>query len=237
MKNKKMILGIAIIVMALVSACGSKANPQSDFEVRNIDGDKSVEITGYIGTTQNVTIPSKIRGLPVTSIGETAFRGKNLTSVTIPDSVIEIGEMAFIDNQLTSVTIPDSVTVIKQEAFAFNQLTSITIPSGITEIWFGVFRDNQLTSVTISDSVTAIEGVAFSGNQLTSVTIPNSVTSIGHQAFEYNNQLTSITIGASVLLESSPFSGVGFESAYNDGGKLAGTYTRPDPSSTAWARQ
>jgi hypothetical protein len=45
-----------------------KANPETDFEARPIDGGKGVEITKYVGDKWEVGIPSKIRDLPVTSI-------------------------------------------------------------------------------------------------------------------------------------------------------------------------
>ena len=67
------------------------------------------------------------------------------------------------------------------------------------------------------------------------LTIPGSVTHIGDGAF-YGNQLTSISIGANVSLGVIVFPG-DFEAAYNDDGKLAGTYTRPDTSSTTWIRE
>ena len=151
-----------------------KVNPESDFEASPIDGGKSVEITKYIGDEWEVGIPSKIRDLPVTSIGERAFYEKKLIKVSIPNSVTTIGAEAFYDNQLTSVTIPDSVTTIGNYAFYENQLTSVTIGNSVTEIGAGAFYGNQLTSVTIPNSVTEIDSGAFRGNQLTSVTIPSS---------------------------------------------------------------
>ena len=55
-----------------------------------------VEITGYIGSSEYVTIPEKINDLPVTQIGDTAFQNKqSLKSVTIPDTVTFIQETAF----------------------------------------------------------------------------------------------------------------------------------------------
>ena len=40
-------------------------------------------------------IPSIIEGLPVTSIGDAAFRLSRLRSIIIPDSVTSIGDAAF----------------------------------------------------------------------------------------------------------------------------------------------
>jgi hypothetical protein len=87
---------------------------------------------------------------------------------------------------------------------------------------------------------------SFSNKSLIKVTIPNSVTSIGRFAFN-DNQLTSITIGANVDIGENAFAdrdytsnrviSSGFEDAYNNGGELAGTYTRPDTKSTTWTRQ
>ena len=144
-----------------------------------------------------VDIPGTIGGVPVTSIGKSAFNNNQLTSVTIPSGVTSIGGWAFANNQLTSVTIPSGVTSIGPSAFYGNQLTSVTIPSSVTSIGDWAFQSNQLTSVTITSGVTSIGDYVFYGNQLTSVTIPSSVTSIGHYAFS-DNQLTSVTIPSSV---------------------------------------
>jgi hypothetical protein len=181
--KKEMVLGLTILVMVMVSAC-NKYDPEKDFTVEPFDGGKSVVITGYVGTNWEVRIPSKIRKLPVTHIGENAFSEKNLTSVTIPNSVTNIGNHAFMNNQLTTITIPKSVIYLS--GFTGNRLTSITIPSSVTNIGFQAFGENKLTSVNIPDSVLHIEDYAFMDNQLTNVTIPGSVTYIGENAFGKN---------------------------------------------------
>ena len=55
----------------------------------------------------------------VTNIGEDAFSGCKLTSITIPNSVICIGFSAFEGcRYLTSITIPNSVIYIGDRALA-----------------------------------------------------------------------------------------------------------------------
>ena len=160
----------------------------------------------------------------MTSIGYEAFYNcKNLTSVTIPNSVTSIGSGAFagcyfekknfINNSLLDAeansywdaTIVDS----RKDGFVIKDGTlleytgndaSVTIPNSVTSIGSYAFRGcSSLTSVTIGNSVISIGYRAFeSCSGLTSVTIGNSVTSIGSYAFSDCYRLTSVTIGNSV---------------------------------------
>ena len=143
-----------------------------NYEVFN----NTVTITKYTGSATAVSIPSKIEGKPVTSIGEWAFGWcSSLTSVTIPDSVTSIREAAFrCCSSLKSVTIPNSVTSIGE--YAFDNCSS-------------------LKSVTIPNSGISIGNYAFSACfGLTSVTIPKSVTHIGYKMFRYCGNLENVTL-------------------------------------------
>lgn len=68
-------------------------------------------------------------------------RCERLTSINIPDSVIEIGSYAFSScSNLTSITIPDSVTQIGDSAFAYcSNLTTINY-RGSEELWNAISK-------------------------------------------------------------------------------------------------
>lgn len=126
---------------------------------------------------------------------------KNLTSVTIPNSVVTIGNNSFnYCTSLTSVEIPESVTSLGDYSFGHcTGLTSCTIGSGVTSIGFLAFADTSLEEVTIHDTVTEIGDGCFAQiTPLTSVTIGSGVTSIGGAAFSGCTNLTSVTINATV---------------------------------------
>ena len=139
----------------------------------------------------------------ITRIGDYAFNGLGITSITIPDSVTSIGNDAFGDcGNLTDITIPDSVTSIGGRVFDdCISLTSITIPNGVTSIGdYTFYGCKSLTSITIPCSVTSIGYKAFCFcENLTNITIPDSVTSIGDYTFYGCTSLTSITIPDSVI--------------------------------------
>ena len=141
-------------------------------------------------------------GEGVSSIGYWAFVMSNVSSVTMPNSLITIGAYAFDEcTSLTSVAIPNSVTTIGYQSFkSCISLTSVTIPNSVTTIGGGAFSYcSSLASVTIGNSVTTIGRNAFSSCiSLTSITMPNSVTTIEWDAFNSCSSLTSITIPNSV---------------------------------------
>ncbi len=144
-------------------------------------------------------IPSFIRRMKVTSIGEKAFHEcKNLVSVKIPDSITTIKKYGFTECfALKAITLPESVNYIGEGAFAdCTTITSVTIPGSIASIDnYAFYRCDNLESVVIMNGVTNIGNNAFSYNpKLSSVKIPDSVKNIDYSAFEWCAALTSIVI-------------------------------------------
>lgn len=101
------------------------------FEYTINSDEKSYSISG-IGAYRrsNVIIPSSYRGLPITSIGASAFSNCTwITSVTLPDCVKSIGEYAFYNcDAMTSITFSDNLTSIGSSAFSgCHKLKSVTM--------------------------------------------------------------------------------------------------------------
>jgi len=141
---------LAFILLLFSTAC-STDDQLADF-IWKRDGNGCI-ITGYIGSGSAVIIPEEINGIPVRAIGEHAFFGKCLTSVSIPDSVTSIGTMAFWRCRLTKVTISKSVTSIGVQAFTLNPLTSVFIGANV-DIEFQAFN-NGLESAYKDNGMTA----------------------------------------------------------------------------------
>ena len=237
MNRKKALVPAIVLIIALFGSCNTtrqQYNDESDFTIKILDDEKTVEITGYIGLSKDVIIPPQIRGLPVTKIKDDAFRKKGLNSVVIPNGVTHIGIVSFAENRLTRITIPDSVTKIGSGAFVNNNITEIIIPNNVTSIEGYVFRNNKLTSITIPEGIVSIGDSAFENNKLTEITIPKSVTSIGRSAFSrdrinrpHDNNITKITIGDNVKLSFDAFPK--FDSFYDRAiMKKGGTYIYSD---------
>ncbi len=167
--------------------------------------------------------------------GKVAYKYKGSmssnTSIVLEEGTLGIADQAFLDcKELTSVTIGNSVTSIGRGAF-YNctGLTSIIVVEGnsryhsegnclietatktlilgcktsviptdgsVTSIGRGAFYGCRgLTGATIPDSVTSIGDYAFYGcKELTSITIPDSVTNIGDSAFSGCDKLQDIYI-------------------------------------------
>jgi hypothetical protein len=136
--------------------------------------------------TLTVKIPKEIEGYTVGAIGDQAFQFGiyNLgvvTSVIIPDTVVEIGLGAFSGSSISFIKLPENLKKLGNNAFGSceNLGGSINIPAGITEIPRNAFNGgfingNKITEVVIPDSVTIIGEYAFLGcKELTTVKLPS----------------------------------------------------------------
>ena len=153
----------------------------------------------------------KIQLPELSYINDECFYGCNsLSSINIPDGVIEIGDESFYNCQsLTSVYIPESVVKIGAGAFAgCSNLKSVNIPKYVSKINDECFYEcSSLSSINIPDGVTKIGSEAFAScYSLTSVNIPKSVGLIGVRAFSGCLNLKTVRILGKVEVGSEAFS-------------------------------
>lgn len=139
----------------------------------------------------------------VTKIAANAFQAKNMTTLTIPETIEEIGENAFTNCSFIDTVINKSkITTIAKNTFSYCiRLKSVNIPETVTSIGEYAFSScDSLRPVTIPVSVTTIGKGAFMACRpnLTSVTIPGSVKEIGDRAFTGCWQLTDVYISEGV---------------------------------------
>ena len=147
----------------------------------------------------------------VTWIGTSAFQGcTNLTMINLPNSVTWIDTSAFRScTNLTSIDLPNSLIEIGTNSFRnCTSLTSIDLPNSLIEIGDFAFKNcTGLTSIDLPNSITKIQGYAFEGcTSLTSVDIPNGVIRIMDYTFSGCTSLTAVRIPESVTdIYSSAF--------------------------------
>lgn len=141
-------------------------------------------------------IPDAIEGVPVTGIGNGAFRGcKNLSDLKFPSNLEKLYSNAFHScESLQRVEIPRDIQVIDfhngnpayRGPFAgCKSLRSVKFEEGTTRIGPGLLQGcTGLQKIDIPHTVTEIANNAFEGcSGLTEVTLPEDLKTIGNRAF------------------------------------------------------
>jgi len=104
--------------------------------------------------------------------------------------------------------------------------------NNVYESMFDKIFKREMLSIPEDENITTVQYGKFAYKLLTDIIIPGNITTIEDSAF-IGNRLTSITIGKDVSLGKKPF-GSGFETAYNNNNKEAGTFTRTDHKAKEW---
>jgi hypothetical protein len=156
---------LAIIAMLL---CGNNLFAY-DFQVDGIcynilsAGDRTVEVASNGGVFGDIVIPSKVKfnniDFTVTRIGNYSFiNGADIeyqiTSVSLPNTIVSIGEYAFRNCfSLESINIPEGVTTIEAGAFESSSCGNVSLPSSLRYIGDGAFQGSGMTYCKLPNQI------------------------------------------------------------------------------------
>lgn len=136
-----------------------------------------------------------------------------LKEIDLGEKLRHIGERAFAGSGLISVTIPASVEIIYLEAFSdCKSLKSAELHcSNLKDLYLPArtfYSCTALESVTLPHGLRVIDSYAFAESALKTITLPDSVTRIESKAFQNCQQLQSIMLSEELLtIEDAAFDG------------------------------
>ncbi len=139
---------------------------------RASDTARIVDFVGHAGG--ELTIPAKLGGSVVRTIGASAFAYRSLTGVELPPSVQVIGYGAFQSNPIKRVNFSDELKSIGESAFLGNALYKVMLPASVEEIGQWSFLYNPMRLVIVEGE-----------------------TIIGHDALQLIGDQSLLTIAAS----------------------------------------
>lgn len=201
---KKLILSCICVLM---SVCGYSASIEVDGICYNISKNsteaevarKSVKYSGDVVIPESFNYDGNT--YTVTAIGTWAFNScKEMTSVTMPNTIKEIKDYAFYNmgNKITSIAIPNSVEKIGKMVFPLNDdLENIELKPDNKNFKFKdymllTYDEKTLLQVFpkkegdfyVPNTVTTLAAGSLNGcRNITSVILPNSLTTIEEDVF------------------------------------------------------
>ncbi len=158
MMKRSLILVLSLLMLAF---CLPAFAESADW---NYDANYAI-LRGYDGAGGDVVVPAEIDGFTVDVIGVGVFKGDTITSLTMPETVLELRSNAVSScEKLTSVTLPQSLVVInRMNFFSCNALSEVTIPAGVRYIGDTSFRFcDALRKITFEGMCPAIDMDCFS---------------------------------------------------------------------------
>ena len=171
------------------------------FSIEGVPTAYGCVIVPFDNAAGEVVVPSHLGGRPVLGLAKYAFNGTKVTSVVLPEGLIEIGERGFYEcGTLQSVTISSSVTNIGYGAFmGCTNLLEVIIPEGVREIRDECFKGCiNLQSVSLPSTTTNIGSQTFSGcRNLSNLMLPEGLERIDNLSFSGCYNITDMTFPSS----------------------------------------
>ena len=153
-----MCLALSLLMLAF---CASAWAESGEWKY---DADYAI-LRGYEGEGGDVVVPGELEGYTVDVIDINVFKSDVITSLTLPETVLELRSNAvtWCEN-LKSVSLPESLIVINRMNFnTCDSLNEVTIPAGVRYIGSNSFRFcGALKKVTFEGVCPIIDKECFS---------------------------------------------------------------------------
>ena len=152
---------ISVLSLLMLVLCIPALAESTDW---NYDANYAI-LRGYDGAGGDVVVPAEIDGFTVDVIGINVFKGDTITSLTLPETVLELRSNAVAScEKLTSVTLHQGLVVInRMNFFSCNALSEVTIPASVRYIGDTSFRFcDALRKITFEGVCPAIDMDCFS---------------------------------------------------------------------------
>lgn len=208
-KLTAIILITALLVSALVlGSCSCSSSNSSSVSIQGttapalqdeygvgfkLNDDGTLAVSCYNGKDKDVSIPIDYEGKTVKNVAQSAFKGSDIESVTMPDGMKTIDNYAFaLCKKLNIVNIPEGVTSIGSNAFfATFALTEIELPETLETLDINAFNASGITEIVIPKNVKSIGQFAFADcSDLTSIKVLSKDTKVAENAFNTGAQTT-----------------------------------------------
>ena len=118
----------------------------------------------------------------ITVIEELAFERAQVNGLVLPNTISALHRSCFNGAYIATLVVPPLVTVLPESAFSFTQ-----------PVYNNETGEELPVNIILPQNLTKIGFSCFEGAQIKQVTIPDTVTEIGDWAFNYCDQLASIT--------------------------------------------
>jgi len=209
-------LFVSMVAMADGGSCGDNLTWNYNSSNHTITISGTGEMYDYTSHGQpwyshESEIQSVVISNGVTYIGENAFYYfDNVTSLSLPNTLIEIGEDAFYHCSMTSLVIPNSVTTIGWSAFDACAIVNLTVGTGLVtdETWAYSAFSGLNNLITLNWNAAIFPSCAIGTNtSLTTVVFGNQVEIIASSALDGCTSLSSVNLGSVNIIRNKAFEG------------------------------
>ena len=188
----------------------------------------SIYVSSILNNVELV-VPNYIGSIPVIGIGDEAFSGTNIKSISISKNTIYLGNGAFSSTpKLSEFNFNGSkITYISESCFSNSGITHIKLPSSVTTLYDNAFSKCKLTNFDLSN-ITYFGQCSLDELADDYVWLSKKVKYVGHYAFKGNFIYVEKGTDYSKWNDSGDINGILQDNYYYEIGVITDCYKNSD---------